>query len=69
MSDFTASTVATIATWHAVAPPNATALRMVADLEKIIVDFAVLRGTLRFEDEPSSFPAALIAAAAVEVGP
>lgn len=69
MSDFTSRTVATIATWHAVAPPNATSLRMVADLEKIIQDFAALQGTLRFEDEPSSFQAALTEAAAVEVAP
>ena len=63
MSDFATETMAYIATWHDVAPPNDVARRMVRDLEKIIHDFEALRGTLRFEDEPSSFEAALLEAA------
>jgi hypothetical protein len=63
VDDMTAS----IATWHGVAPPNDVALRMLADLEKLIGDFEALRGTLRFEDEPSSFEAALREAAAIGV--
>jgi hypothetical protein len=56
-----------IATWHGVAPPNDVALRMLGDLEKMIREFEALRGTLRFEDEPSSFEAALLEAASVGV--
>ncbi len=54
---------AAIATWHGVTPPNAVALRALAELERTIADFAALRGTLSFEDEPSSFEAALLEAA------
>ncbi len=63
---FVDATVAMIATWHGVSPPNEAALRMVADLRKIIRDFEAQRGTLRFEDEPSSFEAALLETAAPE---
>ncbi len=63
---FVDATVAIIATWHGIAPPNEAALRMVADLRKIIGDFEAQRGTLRFEDEPSSFEAALLETAAPE---
>jgi hypothetical protein len=63
VDDMTAS----IATWHGVAPPNDVALRMLGDLEKLIGDFEALRGTLRFEDEPSSFEAALREAATIGV--
>ena len=63
MSDFATEMMAYIATWHDVAPPNDVARRMVRDLEKIVRDFEALRGTLRFEDEPSSFEAALLEAA------
>ena len=49
------------------APPNDVALRMLGDLEKLIRDFEALRGTLRFEDEPSSFEAALREAASIGV--
>jgi hypothetical protein len=55
VDDMTAS----IAIWHGVAPPNDVALRMLGDLEKLIRDFEALHGALRFEDEPSSFEAAL----------
>src|SRR5258708_25400214 len=57
-STFVDDMTASIATWHGVAPPNPAALRMLARLEKLIGDFQALRGTLRFEDEPSSFEAA-----------
>ena len=62
--EFVDQTVAMIATWHGVTPPNDVAYRMVAELRKIIADFEAQRGTLRFEDEPSSFEAALLAASA-----
>ena len=64
---FVDDVTASIATWHGVAPPNAVALRMLGDLEKIIRDFEALRGTLRFEDEPSSFEAALAEAASIGI--
>ena len=66
---FVDATVAMIATWHGVKPPNDAALRMVADLRKIIGDFEVQRGALLFEDEPSSFEAALLEAATPESMP
>jgi hypothetical protein len=62
---FAADMTASIATWHGVLPPNAVAIRMLGDLEKLIGDFEALRGTLRFEDEPSSFEAALREAATI----
>jgi hypothetical protein len=69
VSGFTDRAIAAIADWHNVAPPNPTALRMVADLQKVIDDVAALRGGLRFEDEPASFEAALRLAANIEVTP
>lgn len=65
--EFVHAMTAAIAAWHGIAPPNDAALRMVADLRKTIRDFEALRGTLRFEDEPSSFEAALLEAASVGV--
>ena len=69
MQDFPEQATALIRTWFAVTPPNETALAILADLDKTTADFAELRGSLQFEDEPSSFEAALRAAAAVEVVP
>ena len=48
-----------IAAWTGITPPNDPARRMTADLAQTIAAFEALRGTLRFEDEPSSFEAAL----------
>jgi len=59
--------VTSIATWHGVQPPNDVARRMLGDLEKLIRDFEALRGSLRFEDEPASFEAALVEAASIGV--
>ena len=59
MDDFAAEIEATIARWHGIAPPNDPARRMAADLINTIRAFEALRGTLVFEDEPSSFEAAL----------
>ena len=67
--DFTSRTVDTIAAWHGVTPPNDLALRMVADLEKVVAQFEALRGSLRFEDEPASFEAALVEAASIGLAP
>ena len=60
MDDFLASTEAMIARWFGIAAPNEPARRMAAEMEQTIRAFAALRGTLRFEDEPSSFEQALI---------
>ncbi len=62
MSMFLARTEAMIATWHGVTAPNEPARRLAAELADTIAAFEKLRGTLVFEDEPSSFEAALQAA-------
>ncbi len=59
MGDFEAEIEAPIARWHGIAAPNDPARRMAADLISTIRAFEALRGTLVFEDEPSSFEAAL----------
>jgi hypothetical protein len=48
-----------VAGWTGITPPNDPARRMAADLASVIAAFEALRGTMRFEDEPSSFEAAL----------
>ena len=62
MDDFEAEIEATIARWHGIVAPNEPARRMAADLISTIRAFEALRGTLVFEDEPSSFEAALLEA-------
>ena len=59
MDDFPTVTEASILRWFGVAPPNDPGRRMAADLVRTIAAFEKLRGTLVFEDEPSSFEAAL----------
>jgi hypothetical protein len=59
MDEMLAEIEATISRWHDVALPNEAARRMAADLASVIAGFEALRGSLRFEDEPSSFEAAL----------
>jgi hypothetical protein len=59
MDPFEAEVEATIARWHGITAPNAPARRMAADLIATIRAFEALRGTLAFEDEPSSFESAL----------
>lgn len=48
-----------IRTWMGVAAPNDTARVWVGQLAGVIKGFEALRGTMKFEDEPSSFEAAL----------
>ncbi|MBR0656188.1 hypothetical protein [Plastoroseomonas arctica] len=48
-----------ILAWSGIALPNAAARVGLADHLALIEAFAALRGTLAFEDEPSSFEAAL----------
>jgi hypothetical protein len=45
--------------WSGVAVPNTQARDMAAALEAVLKGFEALRGSLQFEDEPSSFEAAL----------
>lgn len=59
MGAFETSIEATIARWHGIKPPNAASERLAAELAETIKAFEALRGTLAFEDEPSSFEAAL----------
>lgn len=48
-----------VACWAGVTPPNEAGRIMAAQLEAVIKGFEALRGTVAFEDEPSSFEAAL----------
>lgn len=59
MDPFLAQLEAMVARWHGVTAPNEPARRMAADLANTIAVFEKLRGTLKFEDEPSSFDAIL----------
>ena len=60
MSEFLKMTEAQIAAWHGVTAPNDPGRRMAADLVSMIAAFERQRGLLRFEEEPSSFEAALL---------
>lgn len=57
--DFLARTESYVETWHGIPAPNEPARRLAADLAQTIAAFEAQRGRLRFEDEPSSFEAAL----------
>ncbi|MFL5287748.1 MAG: hypothetical protein ACJ8AW_43960 [Rhodopila sp.] len=59
MGAFETSLETTIARWHGIHPPNEPGKRLAAELADTIAAFEALRGTLMFEDEPSSFEAAL----------
>ncbi|WP_198028361.1 hypothetical protein [Bradyrhizobium sp. WSM1743] len=60
MSEFLDRVEWWIATWHAISAPNENAKRAAARLAQTIHKLQSMRGTLRFEDEPASFNAALI---------
>lgn len=45
--------------WSAVVPPNDAAIAFAAGLTSVIEGFARLQGQMAFEEEPSSFEAAL----------
>jgi hypothetical protein len=57
--EFLTTTEAMIAAWHGITPPNDAAKRLAADLAATIKAFEAVRGGMKFEDEPSSFEAAL----------
>lgn len=48
-----------IRTWFGVSFPNEPAREMTRQLSSVIQGFEALRGSIAFEDEPSSFEAAL----------
>ena len=52
-------TIEAIRRWSGVGPPNAAARHGLADHAALIAELAALRDTMAFEDEPSSFEAAL----------
>jgi hypothetical protein len=56
-----------IGTWFGVSVPNEQAREMTRQLTTVIQGFHALRGTMAFEDEPSSFEAALLATKDQEV--
>jgi hypothetical protein len=45
--------------WAGVEVPNAAAHRSLRDIPGLIAELAAVRGTVRFEDEPAGFLAAL----------
>lgn len=45
--------------WSGIECPNEAAARGLADFPALLAELEALRGTLVFEDEPSSFEAAL----------
>jgi hypothetical protein len=45
--------------WGGVEVPNAVARRALRDIPGLIAELAAVRGTVRFEDEPAGFLAAL----------
>ncbi len=52
-------TMEAIGLWTGVKCPNDDGRRGIEDFPSLIKEFEALRGTLVFEDEPSSFEAAL----------
>ena len=45
--------------WSGVLPPNEPGVQLAQALESTVAGFVALRGQFAFEDEPSSFEAAL----------
>ncbi|SDC44202.1 hypothetical protein [Belnapia rosea] len=52
-------TIAAIARWSGIAPPNEAARIGLADNAALITEIEAMRGTMGFEEEPSDFKAAL----------
>jgi hypothetical protein len=59
MDPFQTEAESTIARWFGISPPNDPGRRLLAELQSTIAAFEALRGGIVFEDEPSSFEAAL----------
>lgn len=60
MDPFLAEIEQMIARWQGIGAPNEPGRHMAADLIDTIRAFEAQRGALAFEDEPSSFEAALL---------
>ncbi|MBX6372618.1 MAG: hypothetical protein IRZ13_00100 [Acetobacteraceae bacterium] len=58
-SDLVQPTIERIRRWSGVECPNAAARHGLSDFPPLLAELEALRGTLVFEDEPSSFEAAL----------
>lgn len=58
-SELVVPTMEAIRRWSGVSVPNAAARHGLADHVALIAEIEALRGTMVFEDEPSSFEAAL----------
>jgi len=59
MNSFSEDTEAYVQRWFDILPPNDPGRRLMAELADTIRAFEALRGTLVFEDEPSTFESAL----------
>jgi hypothetical protein len=59
--EIVAPTMEAIRRWAGIAVPNAAARHGLADLEALVAELEQVRAALVFEDEPSSFEAALAA--------
>jgi len=57
--DTTEATMTAVQRWSGVALPNAAARHGLADFIALIGELEALHGSMAFEDEPSSFEAAL----------
>jgi hypothetical protein len=57
--DFVPPTIEAIERWSGIACPNEAARHGLADFPPLIAEIEALRAALVFEDEPSSFDAAL----------
>jgi hypothetical protein len=58
--DLVVPTMEAIRRWAGVGVPNAAARQGLADMEGMIAEIAAVRDAMVFEDEPSSFEAALV---------
>ncbi|WP_149540150.1 hypothetical protein [Siccirubricoccus phaeus] len=57
--EFVVPMMEAIRRWSGVSVPNAAARQGLVDFEGLMAELAALRGSMVFEDEPSSFEAAL----------
>ena len=57
--DFDVQSEQQIEAWTGILPPNEVARAWAAHLGDLVASFEALRGTMEFDDEPSSFEAAL----------
>lgn len=58
--DLVVPTMEAIRRWAGVNVPNAASRQGLADMPSLITEFEAVRAAMVFEDEPSSFEAALV---------